>query len=164
MNWLDNKDRVGSLLLLVFSITYLRYAFDLPLDTTAGDESFSAKTLPIGLAVAAIGFSLLELIFSVRRSTDNRISESVQGFNWVSTTLLISAMLVYSMVFDLLGFMFSSYLFLHVSFIILGERRVLFSAAVAASLVVLLWLILTRAFGIFLDSGDLFRFLVDLVK
>ena len=53
MRVLDNKDRVGGLLLLAFSVAYLRYAWVLPVDPTAADEAFSAKTLPIGLAVTA---------------------------------------------------------------------------------------------------------------
>jgi hypothetical protein len=110
MHLLDNKDRIGSLLLLVFSFTYLQYAFELPLDPTAGDESFNA------------------------------------------------------LLFSKLGFVFSSYLFLHASFLVLGERRILVSGVIAASLVVFLWLMLTRVFGIFLDSGDLYRFLYGLVS
>lgn len=164
MNLLDNKDRVGSLLLLVFSLTYLKYAFELPLDPTAGDESFSARTLPIGLSVSAIGFALLELFSSIRHSPINRISESVQGFNWVPTFLLVLSMVAYSLLFDTLGFILSSYLFLHASFLVLGERRILVSGVVAAGLVMFLWLILTRAFGIFLDSGDLYRSLVELFQ
>ena len=49
MYLLNNKDRVGSLLILVFAIVYLKYALDLPLDPTAGDDSFNARTLPVGL-------------------------------------------------------------------------------------------------------------------
>jgi hypothetical protein len=55
-------------------------------------------------------------------------------------------------------------LFLHASFLVLGERRILVSGVIAASLVVFLWLMLTRVFGIFLDSGDLYRFLYGLVS
>jgi hypothetical protein len=164
MHLLDNKDRIGSLLLLVFSFTYLQYAFELPIDPTAGDESFNARTLPIGLAIAAIAFALIELFFSARRVDENRISEAVQGFSWIPTLSLVLLMVVYSLLFSKLGFVLSSYLFLHASFLILGERRIFLSGFIAASLVVFMWLMLTRVFGIFLDSGDLYRFLFVLVS
>lgn len=164
MHLLNNKDRVGSLLLLVFSFVYLRHAFSLPLDPTAGAESFSARTLPIGLSVTAIAFALVELLLSVRRAHDSRISAAVEGFKWQPTLLLVWLMAIYSFVFDTLGFILSSYLFLQFGFLILGERRLLLSAIVAASLVMFLWLMLTKAFGIYLDSGDLYRFLAGLIN
>jgi hypothetical protein len=120
--------------------------------------------LPIGLAIAAIAFALIELFFSARRVDENRISEAVQGFSWIPTLSLVLLMVVYSLLFSKLGFVLSSYLFLHASFLTLGERRIFLSGFIAASLVVFLWLMLTRVFGIFLDSGDLYRFLFGLVS
>lgn len=158
---LNNKDRIGSMLLLVFSFLYLRYAIELPLDPTAGDESFSARTLPIGLSIAAIVFALLEIFLSTRRAGDRRISISVQGFNWAPTLLLVLSMGIYSVVFDTLGFIVSSFLFLQSGFLILGERRLLLSGVIAAGLVGALWLILAQMFSIFLDPGDLYRMLVE---
>ena len=156
MGVLDNKDRAGALLILAFSMVYLRYALVLPLDPTATDESFNARTLPTGLAIAAILFSLVQLALP-SRATDVRISSAVKGFNWKPMLLLIVAMGVYSLVFDALGFALSSFLFLQVGFLILGERRYLLSAAVAAGLVTFLWVILTQVFGLYLDAGDLYR-------
>jgi len=164
MYLLNNKDRFGSLLLLAFSFVYLRYALDLPIDPTAGDESFSARTLPVGLSVAAIAFALAELFLSTRRANDCRISEAVDGFRWGPTLLLVLLMGLYSFVFDTLGFILSSYLFLQFGFLILGERRVLLSVIVAVSLVIFLWLMLTQVFGIYLDPGDLYRFLAGLIQ
>lgn len=162
MQLLNNKDRVGSLLLLVFSLVYLRYALELPLDPTADDESFSARTLPVGLSVAAIVFALVDFVLGARRDGDTRISEAVKGFNWVPALLLVLLMVVYSLVFDSVGFILASYLFLQLGFLILGERRYLLSAIVAAGLVLFLWLLLTQVFGLYLDSGDLYRFVVGL--
>jgi hypothetical protein len=164
MQILDNKDRVGSLLVLAFSCAYLRYALVLPLDPTAADDSFSARTLPVGLAVAAIVFSIVQLFLSTRRKTDTRISEAVKGFNWQPVLLLILAMGIYSVAFGGLGFVLSSFLFLQTGFLILGERRYLLSAAIAASLVLSLWAMLTQVFGLYLDTGDLYRALFGSVS
>lgn len=160
MRVLDNKDRVGALLLLTFSVTYLRYAWVLPLDPTATDSSFTARTLPIGLAAMAILFSLIQLATSFRQRADSRISDSVRGFRWRPTLLLLVAMTGYSLLFDTLGFALGSFIFLLLGFLILGERRLLLSAGVAAGLVGFLWVLLTQAFGLYLDSGDLYRLLV----
>jgi putative tricarboxylic transport membrane protein len=157
MQFLDNKDRIGSLLVLAFSIAYLRYALVLPLDPTAGVESFTPRTLPIGLSVSAILFSLVQLSMSVGQGGGNRVSEAVRGFNWKPTLLLILVMGIYALTFDVLGFLIASFLFLLSGFLILGERRLLLSATVAASLVLLLWAILTQLFGLYLDAGDLYR-------
>lgn len=157
MRLLDNKDRIGSLLVLAFSVVYLRFALVLPLDPTAGIESFTPRTLPIGLSVSAILFSLVQLSISFGQGSEDRVSEAVRGFNWRPTLLLILVMGIYALVFDVLGFLVSSFLFLLTGFLILGERRLLLSAAIASSLVLLLWAILTQLFGLYLDAGDLYR-------
>ena len=128
MRVLDNKDRIGALLLLSFSVTYLRYAWVLPLDPTATDSSFTARTLPMGLAAMAILFSLIQLATSFRPRPDSRISDSVRGFRWRPTLLLLVAMAGYSLLFDTLGFVLASFIFLLLGFLILGERRLLLSA------------------------------------
>ena len=162
MRLLDNKDRAGSLLILAFSSAYLRYALVIPLDPTASVESFTPRTLPVGLAIVAIIFAFVQLFLSARQGEENRISTAVRAFNWRPAILLILAMAVYAMVFDVLGFLPASFLFLLSGFYILGERRILLGTAVAAALVLFLWATLTQLFGLYLQPGDLFRFVVRL--
>lgn len=158
MRLLDNKDRAGSLLILAFSSAYLRYALVLPLDPTASVESFTPRTLPVGLAIGAILLAFVQLFLSVRQGEENSVSASVRGFNWRPAILLTLAMTVYAMAFDVLGFLPASYLFLLSGFFILGERRIVLSAMVAAALVLFLWVTLTQLFGLYLHPGDLFRY------
>lgn len=160
MHILDNKDRIGSLLILLFSIAYLRLALVLPLDPTAGVESFTPRTLPIGLAVAAILFSFVQLVLTAGQGREQRISAAVRGFRWMPTLLLTAAMVVYVTLFDFLGFLLSSFLFLLAGFLVLGERRVIAGTAVAATLVLSLWFVLTQLFGLYLDAGELYRLLL----
>ncbi|MDX1405852.1 MAG: tripartite tricarboxylate transporter TctB family protein [Woeseiaceae bacterium] len=159
MRLLDNKDRVGSMLVLVFSLAYLRYAFDLPLDPTAAVESFTPKTLPIGLSITAILLSLAQIAISVSAKDGNTVSAAVKGFDWKPTLLLVLAMSFYVWLFGFLGFALSSFLFLLCGFFILGERRLLLGIGVASSLVLFLWAVLTQLFGLYLDAGDLWRLL-----
>lgn len=158
MRLLDNKDRAGSLLVLAFSTAYLRYALVLPLDPTASVESFTPRTLPVGLAIGAILFAFIQLFLSVRQGEENSVTASLRGFNWPPAMLLILAMVVYAAVFDVLGFLLASFLFLLSGFLILGERRILLGIAVAATLVLFLWATLTQLFGLYLDPGDLLRY------
>ena len=157
MQLLDNKDRIGGVLLLAFSLVYLRYALDLPIDETAGDTSFSARTLPIGHSVSAIVFSLIQLFNSLRASDANSISGAIRDYRWKPMVLLTSLLVAYAQFFELLGFILSSFIFLVTGFLILGERRLIFSAAVAGGLLLFLWLMLAKVFGLYLDSGNLFR-------
>jgi len=160
MRALDNKDRIGALLILAFSLVYLRYAVVLPTDPLADGEGFTARTLPIGLSITAIVFSLLQLFFSVQHragtaQSESRISHAVRGFNWRPTVLLILLMGAYSLAFSFLGFRIASFLFLYAGFLILGERRHVLSVAVAGGLVTFLWFMLVKVFGLYLDSGRL---------
>lgn len=158
MQILDNKDRLGALLVLVFSLVYLRYALVIPLDPTAS-ESFTPRTLPVGLAIAAIVVSFVQLALSARSNPHARITDAVRGFRWKPTLGLLALMTAYSLAFEWLGFVIASFLFLLSGFLILGERRIVRSVAVAAVLVAVLWLMLSRVFGLYLDSGELLRLL-----
>jgi hypothetical protein len=53
MNYLQNRDRLGAFLLLIFSLFYLRSAFHIPVDPFDAELGFTSKTLPIGLSACA---------------------------------------------------------------------------------------------------------------
>lgn len=160
MQILDNKDRVGGLLILAFAVAYLRYALVLPLDPTDPNASFTSRTLPVGLAVASIVFAVVQLAMSFRGGSGGSIREAVRGYRWRPMLLLLVLMLSYSLMFQTLGFLVSSFAFLLLGFFIMGERRIILSVVVAGGLVTLLWVLLTQAFGLFLDPGDLMRAIV----
>ena len=89
------------------------------------------------------------------------VSAAVENFNWRPALLLLLAMGLYSALFDKLGFIASSALFLYTGFVVLGEKRHALSAGVALALVLFLWAILTQAFGLYLDPGELYRYVAD---
>ena len=157
----DNKNRVGALLILLFALAYLRQALNIPMDAAGADEVFNAKTLPVGLAVAAIVMSIAQLVLPAAANDGQRISLTVRGFQWRPTLLLILLTVVYTLVFAILGFLIASVLFLLAGFFVLGERRVLRGLAVSSGLVGFLWMMLTQVFGLYLDSGALLRLLTD---
>jgi putative tricarboxylic transport membrane protein len=144
MNFLDNKDRIGVFMVLAFSIFYLRSSLLIPV-------------VPIGLALCAIIVSTL-LLFIPRSDPDSSsVMDVVRHYQWKPTLTLILLMAIYSGAFDYLGFVLASVLFLQAAFVVLGERRILFSASISVGLVLFLWALLTRVFGLYLDNGALFR-------
>lgn len=156
---IDNKQRVGALLLLAFSVAYLRLAMSIPVDPTGSHEVFSARTLPLGLSAATILLSLLQLVLPA--AGDEKISDAARGLSWRPAVLLVVLMAAYALLFEVLGFVLASVLFLQAGFVILGERRWLRSLAVSTGLVVFMWFVLSRVFGLYLDSGAIFRVLGD---
>ena len=156
MKILDNRDRVGSLLLLVFALFYLAYTFQIPLDPTVSDDYFTPRTLPIGLAIATVVCSVLQLAVS---SSSASLSSAIAGHAWKPMVLLTVFMLIYSLLFSFLGFVLASILFLMASFTALGERRLLVSIMVSVGVVLFMWAMLTQLFDLYLDSGSLFRFI-----
>lgn len=157
MYFFDNKDRLGAFILLVFSLIYLRSSMDIPLDPFDLEVGFTSRSLPIFLSVSAIFISILLVFFSVFDSDAKPVSDELSHIGWKPMLALILLMAVYVTTFNYLGFVLASALFLQIAFMLLGERRLLLSVCVSLGLILLLWFILTQIFGLYLDSGMLYR-------
>lgn len=157
VTWFDNGNRIGALLLLVFAIAYLRQAFSIPLDPTAS-EAFTPRTLPIGLASAMIVLACVQLLLP--QAGSEGLVASLRGFRWRPAAALVVLMLAYALGFAWLGFAVASFLFLLLGFRALGETRLVVGVAIAGGLVLFLWVMLTQAFGLYIDNGALLRWLV----
>ena len=159
MNFINNKDKVGSSFILLAALIYLNAAFDIPINRVLGDEVFTARTLPVGLAILTIIMCLIQIFLPASGSEDETISDAVAGFHWRPCLLLTGLMLIYSLTFKFLGFSLATFLFLFVGFSILKERRYLISAAISAGVALFMWVVLTQLFDIYLDAGSLYRLL-----
>ena len=157
MYFFDHKDRLGAFILLVFSLIYLRSSMDIPLDPFDLEVGFTSRSLPIFLSVSAIFISILLVFFSVYDSEAKPVSDELSHIGWRPMLALILLMAVYFTTFNYLGFVLASALFLQIAFMLLGERRLLLSVCVSLGLILLLWFILTQIFGLYLDSGTLYR-------
>ena len=157
MRFLDNKDRVGSSLILLFALVYLNATFDIPVYRVFSGEVFTARTLPIVLAVITIIICLIQIFIPAGKADDESISQAIAGFQWKPCLMLTVLMLLYGLTFKFFGFSLATFLFLFIGFSILKEKRYLFSAAVSGGVVLFMWGVLTQMFDIFLDTGDLFR-------
>ena len=161
MGFINSKDKVGTCLFLLFSLCYLNFAFDIPLNSVFGDELFTARTMPIGLSVTAIAVCLIHLFLPTADKQNDKVSEAVAGFEWRLCFLLTLLMLVYALTFKFFGFVLGTFMFLLLGFSIMRERRIILSVSVAAGMVLFMWTILTQLFEIYLDTGDLFRLVVS---
>ena len=61
MNFINNKDRVGSSLILLAALVYLNAAFEIPINQVMGDGVFTARTIPIALSSLTIVVCLVQI-------------------------------------------------------------------------------------------------------
>ena len=155
-----NKDRIGALFFLVLSLFYGLMTFKIPLNVMAKTASFTARTVPITLAVCGIIISLLILILpSPDADGRNTIIKTFRGFKWKRAGLLLVLMIFYGLIIKLAGFIISTILFLIVGFRILGEKRVKILLLASIPFVVVYWFLLNKILVIYLEPGSLFFFL-----
>ena len=153
---LDDKTRLGSLILLLFCGAFLLLSLSIPIDPTFAEHGFSARTLPLALSSIGMVCALAQRCLAPGGPRE-RLSPQLRRGNWARLGALIACMLAYALAFTWLGFLAGGALFLTAGFFILGERRVLLALAVALGLSGGLWLLLSRGFGLYLDPGELYR-------
>ena len=115
-----SRDRSSALIFLAFSLAYGALAFRIELFPGSEFELFTARTLPIGLAIAGTVVSFLMLILGRGADQDN---ESLAGLNWTKVLALCVLMAVFGATITRLGFVSATSLFLVGGFLLLGERR-----------------------------------------
>jgi len=121
MNWLNYRDRIGALLMLVFSLGYLSQIDNIRLLPFLQGGAFTPRTLPYVLAGLGIILSLL-LLFKKPPADDDGITHWKQ-LHLGQAFLLCLAMVIYGLTVRPLGFVFTTTLFLIAGFIIMGERN-----------------------------------------
>ncbi len=143
---LFSKDRIGALLLLIFSIVYSVLSQDIKLLPFQENVAFHARTMPEILAVMAIGLSLLILFFPSSKETPD-----FRGYNWLSCIVFLILMSSYGFLIRPLGFLLSTSLFLIIGYLILGERNPFKLILASVPLVVLFWLLMTQGLDVFIE-------------
>ena len=152
---MDDKTKLGSFLLLAFSMAYLYASLQIPPDTAWPGDPMSSRTLPLGLAIASIAMAILQILMPGRDSTTSSVREAIAGFRWRPAALLIFGMLGFSLLLRPLGFIGATILFLFAGFWILGERRWALSLGISLTVAFFMWFFLTQVFGLYLDPGTL---------
>lgn len=154
------REKVGALVMLLFSMAYGLLALKIPLSFLAQDEFFTSRTMPYALAVLGIVLALMILLLPTADPAGKRtLNEETRGMDWKKAILLLVAMICYGMVMKWIGFIISSIVFLIVGFYILGERRIKRMLLAAIPLVVFLWFVMSTLLGVYIAPGELFYML-----
>lgn len=154
-----HKDKLGSLLLLVFALTFLILSYGLDIDPRYGDL-FNSGTLPKVLSWGLLGCSAYQLFTP---AVGDQFSAEIANWNWPKVSLLIVLMFAYALTFSILGFLLASISFLVLGFRVLGERSFIKSILIAAGVVVPIWLLLVKVFDLFLENGELYYQVIEMV-
>ena len=148
-----SRDRSSALILLAFSLAYGALAWQIELFPGSEFELFTARTMPLGLAVAGTAVSFLMVVLSPGADGEK---ESLAGLNWTKVLALCALMAVFGATITRLGFVSATSLFLVGGFLLLGERRWYVVLGLALSIAVGFWAILSQLLGIYLEPGLLF--------
>ncbi len=151
------REKVGALVILLFSLAYGAMALKIPLSFLSQQEMFTARTMPYALAVAGVIFSLAILVLpTVDPEGKKSLGEETGGMDWVTAIFLVVLMLVFGLVMKWLGFIISSIVFLIAGFWIMGERRIKFMIFSAVPLVLVLWAVMSLLLGVYIAPGEIF--------
>ena len=154
------REKVGALIMLLFSIAYGLQATRITLSFMAQKDVFTSRTMPYALSIAGAILALLILILPTTDPEGKRtLKEETSGMEWRKAIFLVILMLAYGLVMVWLGFIISSILFLIIGFYILGERRIKAMLLAAIPLVILLWFALSTLLGVYIAPGEIFYML-----
>lgn len=139
-------DRAVGLVLLVFSILYMRASWSLPrFQMTTVVDSW-VFPLAVGMAL----FLLSAVLFLRPQDVQPEIPDQVRR----PVSILI-ALLLYALVLDWLGFVVSTALFFLGTSVILGWRRWVVGMGVSVAFSVLVYITFTRVLAVPLPQGIL---------
>lgn len=151
------REKVGALIMLLFSISYGLIATNIPLTFLSQQETFTARTMPYALAVLGVILCLAILVSpTVDPAGKTSLAEETAGMDWTTAILLVITMFLFGISMKWLGFIIASILFLLAGFYILGERRVMYMLFAAIPLVVVLWAIMSLLLGVYIAPGEIF--------
>jgi putative tricarboxylic transport membrane protein len=129
-------ERLAALAILAFSLGYFMLAFTIRVPPGPGDSPISARTFPFGLG--ALG---MILSFAILMKPPPGAPIGAAAFAWGRAAGLLTLMCGFAFSIGFLGFVVASSLFLAAGFRVLGERRPLVLAPVAAVTALGFWIV-----------------------
>lgn len=145
---------VSSIITIAVGLTYMIMAFNFP-DATVG-RPMEPKIFPImlGIALTILGFALLvdELI----KSSNNKDKETIKisfGNNGKKIAVTIVNAIVYALLFNILGYVLSTIIFLEIELLIFGGLKSWkISTIVSILFSVIAFLIFNTLLGLYLPK------------
>lgn len=132
-----HAERIAALLILLFSVGYLVFAFKINLPQGSTGSPFTARTFPLVLGPIAMALSLFLLI---KPPPGGVVAE---GLAWGRGLALLGLMGLYALAISHLGFVVTSALFLAGGFFVLGERRLAILLPTALCIALGFWVMFT---------------------
>ena len=158
------REKAGALFFLLLSMGYGALAFQIPLIFLSRGETFNARSMPFGIAIAGMVFSLLILILPPADGEKAQTArQALSGLDWRRAAYLIFLMVIYAIAIPWIGFLLSSIFFLIAGIYTLGERNIKLILLSSIPLVIFLWLLLSKILGMYIAPGELF-YIIGLVK
>ncbi|RLB95970.1 MAG: tripartite tricarboxylate transporter TctB family protein [Deltaproteobacteria bacterium] len=158
------REKAGALFFLLLSMGYGAVAFQIPLIFLSQGETFNARTMPFGIAIAGMVLSLLILILPPAAGEKAQTArQALSGLDWRRAAYLILLMVIYGIAMPWIGFLLSSVFFLIAGIYILGERNIKLILLSSIPLVIVLWLLLSKILGMYIAPGEIF-YIIGLVK
>ncbi len=158
------REKAGALFFLLLSMGYGALAFQIPLIFLSQGETFNARSMPYGIAIAGMVFSLLILILPPAAGKKSQSArQALSGLDWRRAAYLILSMVIYSLAIPWIGFLLSSIFFLIAGFYLMGERNIKLILLSSIPLVTVLWLLLGKILGMYIAPGEIF-YIIGLVK
>ena len=154
------REKVGALLLLMFSVAYGYLATEIPLSFLAQQDVFTSRTMPYALTVCGVLLSLgIILSKTVDPQGKETLGDATAGMDWKTAALLVGTMVGYGLVMKWIGFVLASIVFLMIGFRILGEKSIKKSLMAAVPLVLGLWGIMAMLLDVYIAPGEIFYIL-----
>ena len=148
-----NRDAVAAFVLLAGFLAMGLGVTSIELFPGQETEVFSPRTMPAALAIGGALLCLLRVVRCLRHPEAETVM--LDGYDWARAGLLCAAMIGYGLLFEPLGFMLSTAVFLGAGFAVLGERRLPVLVLLPLAFSLLFWLIMTRVLSLYLAPGIL---------
>lgn len=144
-------DRIVALFILAFSVGYGYLAWTWPMLPFERFLAFRPDTMPLGLAVIGIVFSLGVLVAPGGHASGlTGDADGWRHFDWWRFFGIVGVMVLYALLLRPLGYVVSTTAFILAGAVILGERRLVVLAPVALIAAFGTWWLVDSALGIFL--------------
>lgn len=146
-----NRDRAGGFILLAFCCAYGILALQIPTTTTQLGSAFSARTMPVALAMVGIILSLSLMLFP-----DKAQRKSQAPVYWRKGATFIVLMSIYGLAIRPCGFIVATVAFLAAGFWLLGERKVITLVVLPTAVAGFFWFLLSELLGVYVAPGPAF--------
>jgi len=154
---MGRPDRIVALLILAFSLGYAVLAVNYELLPFEQHLDFRPNTMPIGLAVLGVIFSLGVII--APGGDPSGMAKDADGwrqFDWPRTAGIVTLMIAYALLLRPLGYVVSTTAFLTIGGVLLGERRLVVLVSIALTGALSTWYLVDRVLGIYMKPWPMF--------